>query len=161
MKPLYKIEQSKIPLKLDKTLVERIDVWAAKLSMTRCGIFRFMIRLSGPIVETMVETMTEDLAEACKTIKAKRLILDLSPASLVPIPRATTLEDERRRAEASGSRAAKTDHTSRSAAKPDRGQESPGQTHAQAKARGKTSPQARAGRAKSRARRSPVAGGLA
>lgn len=108
-KPLLKPILAKIPLKMDVEIVDRIDDWARKLNYSRAGLARFMICLSGPIVQAMIETLTEDLRACCAEIKSRRMLRQIfhgCPPSPAPLPTATTLHDERTRAEDSATAAA-------------------------------------------------------
>lgn len=159
-KNLFKTERLSMPLMLEKPIVERIDVWAEKLSMTRAGMLRLLIRTGGPIIETMVDLMTEQLKEACRQVRENPLFFHLHQVCHIPAGHGITLDDARRRAEAldalNDGNPAEGNHTNHAtdragkAKVPRRGEKIAAQANAKSQTRGRAGSEARSGYSGSR-----------
>lgn len=100
MKSLYKTERLVTPIKLDKAIVDQIDAWADHLSMTRSGMLRLMLRVAGPIMDCMVNTMSGELRTACRRIQEGTTFLHLRHDCAVTGPADKTSADDRRQPDA-------------------------------------------------------------
>lgn len=133
MKPLLKPIRRDVPLLLDQAWCDRLDHYAAILSQSRSGMARFMIRLSAPIVEKLCQVIPEKLRETCARLDGSDF-LDLPRPTVLPLPRGTTLDDERRQSEPSGRR--RQTEVSRRSQSSRRKADAKGQAHASGKAGG-------------------------